>query len=141
MKDSTVACPACGRANAPHKRLCLYCGASMGRNEGRESLPREDIARDVSACAPPESFCECPGCGHLVTRRMVRCLYCGVNLVEGEQTARLCPRCGGSMKTEQLVWAFIDRCTCCGGEYYDLGELTRGGLTQARGRCAVGAAI
>src|SRR5215216_7357352 len=35
-----VACPACGRANAPTRMQCLYCGAGLPAAAGADDLRR-----------------------------------------------------------------------------------------------------
>lgn len=66
----------------------------------------------------------CPQCGHAVFARMVKCLYCGRELVNRhEEPRRECPRCRRRMDLVTLAWVAIDRCPGCHGEYYDMGEV------------------
>ena len=66
----------------------------------------------------------CPRCGHPVFAQMVKCLYCGNELVNrSAQPRRECPRCRRTLELVTLRWVVIDRCPGCRGEYYDTGEV------------------
>ena len=41
---------------------------------------------------------------------------------KGEHWMR-CPKCGSSLKEEKYDAVLVDRCTSCGGVYFDSGEL------------------
>jgi len=55
-KSSTLACPNCGKENAPEAKFCLTCGAELG------AIPGTRFCEQCGAKASPDAK-YCPSCG------------------------------------------------------------------------------
>jgi membrane protease subunit (stomatin/prohibitin family) len=79
---ATVACAACGTANAPGAKFCSSCGGSM-------APPTVACPSCGTANAPGAKFCS--SCGTALAAGPAHCTNCGTELVAG---AKFCPDCG-----------------------------------------------
>ena len=86
-QGSTVACPACGKANAAAAKFCADCGGKM------EVAPKVDVPCVKCGALLREGAKFCSECGS--TQEKEKCTKCQFELAPG---AKFCPECG--TKTE-----------------------------------------
>ncbi len=88
-QSATVACPACGKANAAGAKFCADCGGKM------EAAPKVEVPCVKCGASLREGAKFCSECGS--TQEKEKCGKCQFELAPG---AKFCPECG--TKTEAV---------------------------------------